>query len=258
MKKLRFLGCGAAFTIAPDNYQSNMLLEDEEGQRLLIDCGTDVRWSLHEAGLSHRDIHDVYVSHLHSDHVGGLEWLAFSTLFDPECVKPRLHISTTMVEALWDRVLSGGLRSIASVEASLTTYFEVNRVEKNHTFVWQGLEIGLVPTIHYHSNAVLMPTYGLFFSVDGTNVWISADTQFTPEVLADYYKKSDLIFHDCETSITHTDVHAHYDELVTLPDEIKAKMWLYHYNRGVLPDAGKDGFRGFVHKGDVFDLIKNR
>jgi len=31
-------------------------------------------------------------------------------------------------------------------------------------------------------------------------------------------------------------VHAHYDELLTLP---KKKMWLYHYGPGPLPDAKK-------------------
>ena len=55
-----------------------MILESEDGSKLLIDCGTDARHSLHELGLSYKDIEHVYISHLHADHAGGLEWLGFS------------------------------------------------------------------------------------------------------------------------------------------------------------------------------------
>ena len=80
MTKLLFFGSGAAFTVGADNYQSNILLIHEQGDRLLIDCGSDIRFSLHAAGFSYLDITDIYVSHLHSDHAGGLEYMAFTTL----------------------------------------------------------------------------------------------------------------------------------------------------------------------------------
>src|ERR1700733_4386232 len=96
--KLTFIGSGSAFTLGANNYHSNMLLENAHGERLLIDCGSDARHSLHEAGFSYHDIHDVYISHLHADHAGGLEWLGFTTKFDPTCSeKPNLYISETLV-----------------------------------------------------------------------------------------------------------------------------------------------------------------
>jgi hypothetical protein len=42
--------------------------------------------------------------------------------------------------------------------------------------------------------------------------------------------------------------------LSALSAEIKRKMWLYHYQPGPLPDAEKDGFRGFVKRGQTFDF----
>ena len=36
--------------------------------------------------------------------------------------------------------------------------------------------------------------------------------------------------------------------------KIKNKMWLYGYQAGVLPDAKKDGFCGFVECRQVFDF----
>ncbi len=68
--KLTFLGSGSAFTM--NNRQSNMILEDD-GKILLIDCGTDIRHSLHQQDLSYKDIDAVYISHLHADHIGGME-----------------------------------------------------------------------------------------------------------------------------------------------------------------------------------------
>src|SRR5438552_2225581 len=97
--KLVFLGSGAAFTVG-DNFHSNMLLDDGHGHHLLIDCGTDARFSLHAIGKSYQDITDVYVSHLHADHCGGLEWLALTTKFDAACKKPRLHVHRSLVSPL--------------------------------------------------------------------------------------------------------------------------------------------------------------
>jgi len=69
-----------------------------------------------------------------------------------------------------------------------------------------------------------------------------------------YYQKADIIFHDCETLKKPSGVHAHFNELVNLDKSIKAKMWLYHYNPIALPDAKKNGFRGFVKKGQIFQF----
>jgi hypothetical protein len=42
-------------------------------------------------------------------------------------------------------------------------------------------------------------------------------------------------------------VHAHFSELRDLSPEIKAKMWLYHYQPGPKPDAVAEGFAGYVN-----------
>ncbi len=93
MTKLIFLGSGSAFTIGVDNFQSNMLLVSDQRNKLLIDCGSDIRFSLYKAGFSHLDITDIYISHIHSDHTGGLEDIGFNTKFDSRCNKPNLYLS---------------------------------------------------------------------------------------------------------------------------------------------------------------------
>jgi hypothetical protein len=83
---------------------------------------------------------------------------------------------------------------------------------------------------------------------------------FQPMRVMSEYDNSDIIFQDCETYDWQTGksksgVHAHYRELLTLPEEIRSKMWLYHYQDArPLPDAKADGFAGFVEQGQVFEL----
>lgn len=249
-----FLGSGSAFTVGSDNFQSNILLINEQNQKLLIDCGTDIRFSLYAAGLSYLDITDIYISHQHSDHVGGLEYIAFSSLFDPRCNKPNLYLSKEIASDLWDRTLSGGLRSIDGDITNLQSYFEVHEIAKNRYFDWGGIQFNLVRVIHVDNGYFLMPSYGLFFEINGVKIFLSTDTKFSFNNTREVYEGADIIFHDCETSRYQTPVHAGYQELVTLPETIKSKMWLYGYQPGTLPDAKLDGFRGFVKRGQTFEF----
>lgn len=253
--KLVFIGSGSAFTVGEENFQSNVLLENDEKELLLIDCGVDARNALYALGLTYQDIHDVYISHLHGDHVGGLEWLGFTRKFATNCVKPNLYIHQSMVKDIWNNVLSGGLRSIQGEKVNLRTYFNLHPIKKD-TFVWKGLKFTLVETIHFFNNTKKAPSFGLMFSADNIKVLFTSDTQFCPDELMNYYKKADIIFQDCETAFTKSGVHAHYNELKTLDQNIKEKMWLYHYNPGIRPEAVKDGFRGFVKRGQCYDFKK--
>jgi len=253
--KLFFLGSGAAFdTNYHHNYHSNMLLCADSGKNFLIDCGSDARFSLNELGLSYKDIDAVYISHVHADHVGGLEWLSLSTFFDPACKKPSLFISTELAHPLWEHTLLGGLTTLKEQVAALETYFDVHSIAEGTQFKWQNVEAKLVQTIHIIANGTVLPTHGLFLTIGQLSVFITTDTIFAPELHAEYYEKADIIFHDCETAAKASTVHTRYEELVTLPVHIRNKIWLYHYNDGVLPNAHHDGFRGFVQKGQCFDF----
>jgi len=250
--EMLFLGSGSAFTVGSSNYHSNVLLK-LNGNSLLIDAGSDLRFSMHELGLSHLDIKNLYISHLHSDHVGGVEWLALSSKFDPGYIgKPNLYTSCNIVNDLWEHSLSGGLRTIQAEKAMLDSFFNIQAIQKGQAFYWENIKFNLVQTVHIVSGYELMPCYGLIFEYKGKTIYFTSDTQCCPTQLEDFYSQADIIFHDCETSPVKSGVHAHYNELVSIPDKLKNKMWLYHYNDGELPDAKKDGFLGFVEKGQLF------
>lgn len=255
---LTFLGSGSAFTYGDGNYQSNMLLTDSNGQHLLIDCGSDARFSLGEQGLGAGDISAVYVSHCHADHIGGLEWLGFATYFHSLCSRPRLFIEAHMAELLWEGALRAGMASLEDRRAGLDTFFNVTRLPPQGRFSWDRARLELVPVVHHYNGPDAQPAFGLMIHAGpgGQQALLTTDTQFRPETLAPYYDRADIIFQDCETYPHPSGIHAHYRQLVALPTRWKAKMWLYHYHPGPLPDCRADGFLGFVRKGQRFDLSR--
>lgn len=255
--KITFTGVGNSST-TQEYYQSGFVLE-QNGKRLLVDCGTDARFALGELGVTNGTVGTwldaVYITHLHGDHCGGLEWLAFCCYFNKAKPRPKLFISSDLVPDL-EAILRVGLNSLKGQSCSLDTFFDVQRVYQH--FTWENLSFYLVKGEHVWANNVLMPMYGLWFGSvhgnDSRSYFYSGDTMITPksrEIMA----RSNLIWHDCETYPNHkSGVHAHYTDLQELPEEVRKRMWLYHYDPNHPQDPVADGFAGWTKKGQVFEL----
>lgn len=251
--QLRFLGVGSQFS-GREQYHSNMVLTAASGKRLLIDCGSDARYSLFESGLTPADLDAVYVSHLHADHIGGLEWLALSTHFSPAPRRLPLFAETQTLEWLWEHALRAGLRCIQGKSMELADYFEPCPVASGGSFQWEGVQLTTHRMPHISNENSRHDSHALFIESGACRAFISTDTQFLPEFIESMAQQADLIFHDCETIPFKTTVHAHYEELRTLSARARAKIWLYHNQAGHGYNAVKDGFAGFVVKGQEFDL----
>jgi ribonuclease BN (tRNA processing enzyme) len=261
--KITFLGSGSAFSMK--NFQNNAVVENN-GKRLLIDCGTDIRFSLAEQGLSFKDIDAVYLSHLHADHIGGIEYLAFCSYFSPKNVMPnriKLFGNSGVLDRAWSETLRGGLASIQGKVVDLYDYFEVIPVDNNHSFYWEGIKFDLVQTVHIMDGYSIVPSFGLMIgSCDSTDVvYYTSDAQFCPFQIQTFYDQASIIFQDCETYPFKSGVHANYSDLMTLDDKTKAKMWLMHWNDNIADcigqkdtEAKRDGFLGFVRKHQSFNI----
>ena len=99
-----------------------------------------------------------------------------------------------------------------------------------------------------------MPCFSLEIKGENQSIFFTADSRFTPDYHHPYFSAADFIFHDCETSEYQSGVHAHYTDLVTLPEAIKSKMYLYHYAEKKPIDPKADGFLGYVEAGDIFPI----
>ena len=237
--RINFLGTGSAFTLK--NFQSNLAIE-QNGKWLLLDAGGDIRFSLKNAGMSYKDVDAVYVSHLHADHAGGIETLAFCSFFDPKKDKIKLFGNGELLRKGWEDTWKGGLESYQGKLLSLNDYFDVNPVRPNTSFWWEGIQFDTVQAIHIMNGYSLVPSYGLMIKPEKMSpktIFWTSDTQFCPAQLIDFYKSADLIIQDCETSAFKSGVHANFQDLVTLPNDLKKKMVLLHYQDNVLDDSGE-------------------
>lgn len=265
-------------------WHSNFLLEfDAPGKvrpdvfRLVIDCGGDIRHSLAAVGLSLRDIDAWYISHPHSDHIGGVEGAALTTLFNPnyskrkslvladtpvtnylcdngalpaEC-KPDIMGHPTVLEEVWE-ASAPGLRTIQGVEqVQLSTYFHPVTLKSNRNYTMRD-GVGewtyyTIVTTHVISGRDLMPSYGLMFEDGVSSVFFPTDTQLLmPPQMRYFYDRATTVYMDCETGFA-SGVHPHFSELRRLPVELKRKMWLYHYDADPEPETGE--FAGVLRAG---------
>lgn len=251
--KIQFIGVGGAFApISRGN--SNMLLTMDNGERIMFDFGTTAPYILRdEMKIDFRDIDGVYVSHCHADHAGGLEQFALSRHFLPkidangDIVKPKLYVPyRVMDDGLWDKTLSGGLGFLKGEERNLSFYFDV--ICEDEEFMIGDQILQIIEMEH------VMNSYGLLiydvFSSRGSRVLITSDCAWS-DYRIDLYEQADWIFHDTETLDEASGVHAHYKDLLTLPEHIRKKIWMYHYSREI--ETWKaDGFAGFATKGQEF------
>jgi len=288
--QIKFLGSGSAFTLAEENYQSNILItksvEDiktsiasmgaanamyegvKSDKHLLYDAGSTLAESLNAQGLVPQDLDSIYISHLHDDHAGGIEYIAFKTYFEVfkfgktefGSMKPKLYGHNSILLEGWESCWKAGLQSIQGEVNSLDSYFDCTYLKDNDSFDFYGTEIQPIQTVHVVDNRRIVPSYGLMINGDEKKAFISGDSQYAPNQMLTYFGQADIIFHDSEFAEYPNSVHAQFHQLCTLPLDIKRKMWLYHYSLSgktyeeLETETLDAGFAGLVKRGQEFNI----
>ena len=200
--KIITVGCGNAFSI--ESFNQSFVIE-ENGRKMLIDCGMQTPQALESIGIDFKEIDDIYISHLHADHIGGLEYFAFQRydwMNKPRVFKnaPNLIGNVQLLKDLWDKSLRGGLESMQGFVATINTFFQTQPVEPNQSFEWQGWTVDLVQQIHIMSGSVIMPSFGIMLKKEGhKSVYFVTDSQHcSPRQMEDFYDQADIIFQDAE------------------------------------------------------------
>ncbi len=205
---------------------------------LLIDCGITAPRALYEAGISMEDLDAVLITHLHGDHVGGLEEIAFQFKYKWNR-KLTLYLPDKLVEPLWEHCLKGGFDDAS--KPTLHDFFIVHTLkEHERTRITEGLDVEIMQTDHVPGK----DSYSLIINGD---IFFSADIKFDPKLLAHMHaeRKCRLFFHDCQLHGPGA-VHTSLDELMTLPVDIQEKMYLMHYEDDMEEFIGKTGPMQFI------------
>jgi hydroxyacylglutathione hydrolase len=215
--ELAFIACGSLFS--KEFYNNNFLIIKGNND-LLLDFGITGPRALNEiTGLSPIDIENIFVTHSHSDHIGGLEYLAlFKGYMSPDKNRISILLTEYYKYILWKASLNGGMEwnesNSKSERLKLNDYFNIcifkekNSTEiRKFTYTLGNMNIEIFQTNHIPDGAETLNnafiTYGLF--VD-ERVLFSGYTKFDKELLDEYAEKSDYFFHDTsfETNLSDT------------------------------------------------------
>lgn len=260
---LFFLGTGNAFTKTA--FQTNLLII--KGQdHLLVDCGTLCSYAFENMYNGRiTDIKNLLLTHPHADHIGGVEELALEGKYITKRLV-NLVITDEFKKSLWEESLKGGIQYSEEGIMTFDDYFnqiKPVRIQKKPFEMFEtnvgSINIKLFRTRHVTTRKNSLKksqiSYGLIID---DRILFTADTQFNPsqlQFLLDKYNKIEVIFHDCDVMGYSRGVHAAYDELVTLPKEIKEKTFLSHYSEAVSTiDALVDGFAGLAKHWVYYDF----
>jgi ribonuclease BN (tRNA processing enzyme) len=218
------LGVGDSFS---ETHHTTALLLICDGFHLAIDCPDSYRSVLRAASatsarpLAISDIDDVLITHVHGDHMNGLEGFAFYKHF-AEGKRVRLIASPEVRAVIWDERLKASMGTLWDGTAframGFDAYFDHLALD------WSGgVEVGPFRitarrTIHH------VPTSALLVEAAGRKLGYSSDTAFDPGLL-DFLAPADLIIHETNYGPAHTPYHL----LAALRAELRARMRLVHY-----------------------------
>jgi ribonuclease BN (tRNA processing enzyme) len=215
---LRFLGVGNSAAVELGS--ASAVIERDEAPLLMIDCGQEALTAYLAA--YGRTPEALFITHVHMDHVAGLERLFYSLYFDPEGRgRTRLYVPALLVPYLHGR-LADYPGVIAEGGANWWDAFQLVPVTRG--FWHRGVWFDVFPVRHH------LPDTAFGLRLAGALVW-TGDTRPIPEMLALHAGAGELIAHDC--ALQGNPSHSGIEDLEReYPRELLARCLFYHYAAG--------------------------
>lgn len=219
---LTFVGDGGAFDVKRGNTNAFFKKDDE---LILIDCGSKIFFELVEKEiLSGVKKIEIFITHLHSDHAGGLaslcDYLNYANILHDAGIEFNIYYPN---------------------HENIKTILDLMLIENIAPHLHKPQESEYCKAVFkqkHFSNA-----YGYLFEIDGKNVYYSGDAS---EVNKDalmllFNNQIDYFYH--EASNRKTPWHTYLFDIAELvPEQFRSKVYLMHISSEMEADIKALGF----------------
>ena len=260
--KFQFIGSGNARSKPPVNYNTNVLVH-APGGKWLIDFGLMGPLALQNAGYRTAQIDAAFITHLHGDHVYGIEEVLFESFFKLHR-RFTLWLPTNFVrpyaapgEDIWENFLKASMTSAVLEtdgyrQLSFEDYADIQPIEVGKKYSFMGVPVETFPVNHVWNRSA----FGICLD---DRIFYTSDSTFSRRAIERVFERgAELLFHDVSFLPARPGaVHASFDELKTLPKDMIEKIVLMHYADEVTDDEKQNaidlGFR-LAKCGQVFEF----
>lgn len=240
-----FLGTGNAFNGDGRGSQA-LLIRRQRGRSILVDAGPTVGMGLQRCSVDTAEIGQVFITHLHGDHVAGWPFLLLHMVFlegrsaslevlGPEGVEACLG---GLAELCYGDVFPGG-------KAPFPLRFRELAVrEDDGVDCGDGVTVDILPLEHHPSSIAYC------FHLGGKNVGISGDTRWCPN-LERLARRSDVLVLECTTRSPGEAKHVSLDEIRGHADLFaERRTALVHLTDAIAEDLEGEPIAGVVAASD--------
>lgn len=215
MRELLILGCGHSESLT--HFNTNAAIR-ERGRLFLIDAGWTIKPALAAQGHGFADVDGIFITHVHGDHVFGLERIGYESRFGLNRRIP-LHLLPALEDELWTHTLQGSMGGNSEGAQQLGDYFDVHYVTRERLCTPQ-VNAQLIETHHTPGKLCrgLLLEDRVLFTSDTRPIPGLADLDFT------------IGFHDV-TFQNGNPVHASLEELLDVyPASLRKRLYLMSYD----------------------------
>lgn len=226
MQTLKFLGRGGAFFPQEGNTSAYFI---EDNTMYLFDCGETVFATLMKDNKLLNLIKDnninsieIYITHMHSDHIGSLSSLIYYCYFILG-IKPKLYFKA-------DSIMGNLLDVILKLQGHNNEYIILNEPSKN-----------IEPILCYHVEGMICYHY-VITTKDNKKIFYSGDCSKILDIALNHLNEADEIYLECSTR--ESGVHMTLDTINRYMKEFDNKLnnrvYLMHIDNLELIEKAKE------------------
>ena len=199
--RIVLLGTGAALP-DPDRCHTSILITLDNGRHVMLDCGHGATRQLMRIDVNPADVGDLFLTHLHHDHVCELPFFVISSwilnrkgalnIFGP---KGTQHLVSHLFEG---GAFDADIRARGSYAARQANMEAVRPHVREYSagVIFEDQDLRVTAALMDHIPEEVSPCYGFRIEAEGKVVTFSGDTAPCRNIL-ELSRGADLLIHEC-------------------------------------------------------------